>query len=94
MHDTGSVRAVSQAIGVTQLVYSFFDSPLMEEGFVVRQTVERLPQAGQGDESLPPTHGGLAKYKVESRGVEVEVHQPQQPLGRQRHLPQLIQDSI
>jgi len=66
---------------MTQLVHSLFDGSLVEEGFVVWQTVERLSQARQGDECLPPPHGGLAKDKVEARGVEVKVYQPQQPLG-------------
>ncbi len=83
-----------QAVGVAQLVYGLFDCPLVEEGRVLWQAVEALAQAGQGNNRRRPAHARLAEDEVETRRVQVHVHDAQPPLNGKAQSAQPGQDGV
>lgn len=80
MHDTGGIGAMSQAVGMPQLMDRFLKEPQMKERLIGRKAVEVRLQPGDGNHRYSLSRVGLSEDEVQVWGVEIDRYNPQDPL--------------
>lgn len=73
MHDAFRVRAMAEAVGMSDFMNSLLDNPLLKEAFILWKSIEFLPKPYEGYNGHLRKPVSLSKDKVEFRHIEVHI---------------------